>query len=156
MLLLYGASFTATSVLINRACADSTLDECFTFILLVGVCSGLLSLLLMFTVESPIMPQSRDCWLFLIGHSVTNSLAACLFFVSLSLITPMISSLVLSLEVALLAVLQYTMLSSLQPGYRNWEEILGLALVVMGNILGPMLGIVLDWRAKYTQTYETL
>ena len=60
-------------------------------------------------------------------------------------------NLIYSLNVVLLLIAQYTVLSSIMPGHRNWIEGLGVGLVLAGSSLGTLKEI---WK-EYTTSLNS-
>lgn len=41
---------------------------------------------------------------------------------------------IMNLQMVILSILQYTVLRQIHTGHRNWEELVGMALIITGNI----------------------
>ena len=97
---------------------------------------------LMGIFEKPTLPQNWMDVLYIVGHSfgyvviwTTNILAA--VYLSGNTI-----NIILSTTVVLMLLPQYTVLSSIHPGHRNWIEIVGVVLVLLGSSLGSVLELL--------------
>ena len=77
-----------------------------------------------------------------------TALSAFLNQVACQLLPPIIVSLLLSLELVLTFMLQYTVLASIHPGHRNWVEVLGAIMVLVANAISPVVMMYSKCTAK--------
>ena len=148
MLVLFAASLSAAMVMLNHVTKECDLGEGVALAVWVGIWSTTFSLILMAALETPVIPSTLACWGIFLTHGACLGLAGVLLFVVLQVLSPVVTSCINSMEIVFLVVLQYTVLSPIQPGHRNWEEILGVVLIILGNISGPGLGWLLDHKPK--------
>ena len=99
----------------------------------------LISMLLMFMFESPVLPNSTENYMFLLGHSVSSTLQWPLYFLAASYVTGGTINITMSLSSVFLLLSQYTILKDIQPGHRNWIEGIGVACVIIANMLSSIV-----------------
>ena len=92
---------------------------------------------IMAATETPYFPTLPICVAFLIIHLVSAGSHAIFVYRAFQLLDPVISSLILTLQIVVTFVLQYTLLSGIHPGHANAAEISGAVLIFVGNILVP-------------------
>ena len=56
------------------------------------------------------------------------------------------ATLILSTQVVFMLIAQYTVLSSILPGHRNWMEVVGVVLVLLGSSFSYLLEILADTK----------
>lgn len=121
-------------------------NPCIT---LFWVSSGgvVVSSIAMSSFQKMAFPQSATCMLFLLGHATSSAVGTLCTQVSVQAISPLVFSLVSSLQVIVLYAAQYTFLRHLSPGNRNAVEVVGVVIVFLGNIAGPVYELYRDvWR----------
>ena len=99
----------------------------------------LISMLLMFIFESPVLPNSTENYMFLSGHSVSSTLQWPLYFLAASYVTGGTINITMSLSSVFLLLSQYTILKDIHPGHRNWIEGVGVACVIVANMLSSIV-----------------
>jgi hypothetical protein len=70
-------------------------------------------------------------------HSCTAGLSAIIIYRVYQILDPIIATLILALRIALTYILQYTLLSGMNPGNINAIGITGAVLVFVGNAFVP-------------------
>lgn len=103
-----------------------------------SIFSSLTSYAMTFTLEIPTLPIGAGCWGLFFGHNVSIAVASGLMVYAGQRLPPFLYGLLLSTGLFALAILQYTILSHIQPGHRNWQGILGIVLILVGNIIKPL------------------
>ena len=96
-------------------------------------CGAIVSTIVMAFVEVPISPKTWKEMLLICVHSVTcvtNTTSYCIGIRYLSANTANILS---CTQVVFMLIPQYTILSSIYPGHRNWIEVVGIILVLLGS-----------------------
>ena len=87
------------------------------------------SLILMFTIETPVLPSNWFDVTMVIVHSGTCAAIWPLMSYQTKTVAGNTATLILSAQVVFMLVSQYTVLSSILPGHRNWMEVVGVVLV---------------------------
>ena len=96
--------------------------------------SGLvLSAAAAFSFENFTLELDWSDWLLIMGHSATY-IAIMLLYMYASALVPGLIALIGSTSTVYVLVAQYTVLSGIHPGNRNWMEILGVALVIITSV----------------------
>ena len=91
--------------------------------------------------ETPILP--RDIYsLTLVGiHSLTFLFLFPLTMYTAKYISGSTINIIFSLTVVIFLLSQYTVLSSVSPGHKNWIEVTGVILVLLGSTMESILEI---------------
>ena len=92
------------------------------------------SAILMVSAEEPILPSQLQCLLYMVGYAVGMAGACVALTCSLRLISTIVSALLDPIQLVLLFVVQYTILENIHPGHRNWLEVLGALLIIIGGM----------------------
>ena len=92
------------------------------------------SALLVACAEEPILPSRLQCLLYMVGYAVGMAGACVALTCSLRLVTTMVSALLDPVQLVLLFLVQYTILEDINPGHRNWLEVLGASLIIVGGM----------------------
>jgi drug/metabolite transporter (DMT)-like permease len=100
------------------------------------------SFCIMAATETPYFPTVNICIVFLFIHLFSAGSHAILVYRAFQLLDPVVSSLILTLQIVVTFVLQYTVLSGLHPGHSNAAEISGAVLIFVGNALVPACQLV--------------
>lgn len=106
----------------------------------------------MLAIETPTFPMSATCVLLLLGHSVSATTGNCFAKFAITLISPVTYSLLASLQLVFFLVAQYTVLKNVNPGFRNWEEVVGGVLVVCGSASHPVYTMYKHWKDSETDS----
>ncbi len=96
------------------------------------------SLLFTFFVESPVWPKSTFDTVASIVHSLASACIWLCWGYSLQCISGTTFNIIYSTSVVLLLISQYTILSSILPGQRNWMEVVGVFIVLIGSVLASV------------------
>ena len=56
----------------------------------------------------------------------------------------------MSTQVVFMLIAQYTVLSSILPGHRNWMEVVGVIVALLGSSLSSLLEILADTKLAYS------
>ena len=94
---------------------------------------------LMVIFERPALPKTWPQLLFLLGHCCTYVIIWSTTIMAAMHISGNTISAIYSSSAVLMLVPQYTVLSSIHPGNRNWMEVVGAVLVVLGSCLGSLI-----------------
>ena len=100
------------------------------------------SIILMFLLEQPVLPSNWFDTVMLIIHSLTSTGIWPLYIYAPKFISGSTFSLIVSTEVVFMLTAQYTVLSSILPGHRNWMEVVGVFLVLLGCSMSSILEMV--------------
>ena len=103
------------------------------------VTGTLLSFLGMICLEKPVLPTTWQDVLFITGHSLSYAIMWPAYMYAI----PYISCNTMTVtSTVFMLVVQYTFLSPIHPGNRNWMEIVGVTLVILGSILISLMEII--------------
>ena len=103
--------------------------------------STTISLILMFTIETPVLPSNWFDIVMVIIHCSTCAVIWPLSIYQAKIIAGNTATVIHSTQVVFMLVSQYTVLSSILPGHRNWMEVVGVVLVLLGSSLSSLLEI---------------
>lgn len=153
-LLSLGSSITYTSFInMQRKCLNDV--SIITIFFWLGALGTVLSGVVMFILEIPIFPRSTTCIMLLLGHSLGSSAGICIQTASLFLISPFTFTILFSLELVVLLVMQYTVLSEINPGHRNMLEVVGVILVLFACISEPIYSLYVQWKLSNTDVSKS-
>ena len=96
----------------------------------------------MLFLEDLTLPLNVSCWLLFAGHSISAGVTNPLIQTVLQYVHPLVYVLVMPLQVALLSLVQYTLMYKVNPGKGNAVEISGVIVVLLGNVFGPLGKII--------------
>ncbi len=136
---LAGFAFAALSLLLKMYHCLSE-DRCrslfwsFTLSLIVSI---ILSILL----ESPVWPQGIFDSIVVSLHCLASLSTWTFTIYSLQYISGSTCSVIYSTTVVFSLIPQYTILSSILPGHKNWMEVVGVVVVLSGSCLASLLEI---------------
>ena len=141
---LFISSFAASIIyfVVNRKLRDVA-GLVVTF--WVAVWGIIVSLLLALIFEDFTSPSNIECVLLVLGHSLGAGLGTAGNLIAVQMISPVILTLVGSLQVVILCIAQYTVMADILPGKRNAAEIVGVGTTFIGNITFPVYTICLNW-----------
>ena len=97
-----------------------------------------MSCMLLLIFESVTLPTSIDDLLYVLGHSVSYALLFPHFLYATSVVSGQTLSILNSLQTCFMVAAQYSILQEILPGHRNWQELVGVALVIGGSIIPPL------------------
>ena len=94
------------------------------------------------SVENMSLPKTWSHAFYVFGQSVGFSLVWPTFYYAVKYLSGNTVNIVVSTSVVFFLISQYTVLSSIHPGHRNWIEVLGVCLVLIGSILKSALELL--------------
>jgi drug/metabolite transporter (DMT)-like permease len=100
--------------------------------------STLLSLILMFVFETPVILKSPFCSLLVALHCIGVEQSLIIVPWSVNYVLPAIVTMSYAAPLIVQIICQHTFLKHIQPGYDNWQESLGAVLCLLGIVLGPL------------------
>ena len=100
---------------------------------------SIISAVLMWSFETPILPQNWMDVLYILVHSLSYGITWSSCIIAAFYLSGNTVNIIFSTTVVSTLVPQYTILSSIYPGHRNWIEVLGAVLVLMGSSLGSVI-----------------
>ena len=106
--------------------------------LIVGV---IFSAVAMAIFENPVVPRNWLDGLFISGHCFTYAVIFTTGVIGNMYVSGNTVTIMYSMTIVLMLIPQYTVLSSIHPGHRNWMEVVGAFLVLLGSSLGSVLEI---------------
>ena len=101
--------------------------------------NALISSLLMFIFETIVLPSN---WFDAAIATIHCISAACLwpiYFTTPKYISGPLFAVMCTTEVVIMLIPQYTVLSSILPGHRNWMEVVGVILVMLGCSMSSLV-----------------
>ena len=118
-----------------------------------GFFGSVISVVPMLTLETMVFPSEGLCILILLLHGVSSTQTVLCSPFCLQYLSPPQYSFIVTMHMAVLLALQYTVLSDIQPGNGNWVEILGGIICIAACLLGPATDII-QHRYKTLQEKE--
>ena len=106
------------------------------------VMGTLLSFLGMICLEKPVLPTTWQDVLFIAGHSLSYTFMWPAYMYALSYIQGNTMTVTCSASTVFMLIAQYTFLSPIHPGNRNWMEIVGVTLVILGSTLTSLMELI--------------
>ena len=111
----------------------------FTFV--VGT---LVSIIPMLILESPTLPTNWIDVLYISVHTISFTIGWPFYIYILKYISANTFNIIWSTITVFMLIAQYTILSSILPGHRNWVEVVGVLLVTIGSSFGSVMNIFFD------------
>ena len=102
----------------------------------------LLSASLMLALETPVLASNPFDAIMVIIHSVECAVIWRLYIYAPKYISGNTLTLILTSDVVVMLIFQYTVLSSIHPGQRNWIEVVGVILVLFGCSVSSFLELL--------------
>ena len=122
----------------------------------IAFCTGafgtILCLMMSLYLEDITLSMTSGTWILLAVHSVCASIDFIMTIVAVSLIGSLKTTIVISLEVIVFMLLQYSFMSSYIPGHKNWLEVVGAII----NCIGALLPAAVDLTAIYKYSNPSL
>ncbi len=94
-----------------------------------------ISIPLMFVLEHPVWPESVENIIEVGLHCLSSVCTWFLYISAISYISGNTYSVITSAAVVLFLIPQYTILSPILPGHKNWMEVVGVFVVSTGSVL---------------------
>ena len=104
----------------------------------------LLSTIGMLILETPTLPNNWMDVFYIFIHTVSYTLLWPLYIYVFQYISANTMNIIWSTSTIFFLLAQYTILSAILPGHRNWMEVVGVLLVTIGSSLGSVLNIFFD------------
>ena len=102
----------------------------------------LLSATLMLALETPVLPSNWFDATMVTIHSVECAVLWHLYIYAPKHISGNTLTIILTSDVVVMLIFQYTVLSSIHPGHRNWIEVVGVFLVLLGCSMASLLELL--------------
>ena len=115
----------------------------FVSMFYIAISGVVVSSLMTVLLEEQTMPRS-SCLLLLLGHSLCTVIGTVFTQVSVIIIPAVVFSLAQTLQLLVLFIAQYTVLSHLNPGNHNVVEVVGVLIVFLGNVTGSLYKLYED------------
>ena len=106
--------------------------------------STVISTVIMFALETPVLPGNVFDAVMVTMHSLLCAGVWPLCIIAPKYISGNTFTLIISTDVVFMLISQYTVLSSILPGHRNWIEGIGVVLVLIGCSMSTILEMVKD------------
>ena len=142
---LSGCSITLIAILLKRN--PFLTDHIILVIFWSSLLCAILSSVVMVVVEQPILPKDWMQLALILGQSVTFVCSKPLVFYAVKYLSGNLYNIMHSSNVIFFLVSQYTILSSILPGNRNWIEVVGITLVFLGSCMGSILELLKSMRS---------
>ena len=138
--ILAGCSISGSTLLLKRNpyLGEHMFDALFWVYLLASTISAVI----MAIFENPALPTNLYEFLLIAIHCITFTFAWPLWICGSKRISGNAINIVYSTCVVFVLIPQYTLLSSILPGNRNWIEVVGVVLVLLGSSLGSVLELL--------------
>ena len=137
---LYGTACSLTGLLIKRR--PYFTDHITHVIFWAFLLGTIISAVVMETFEKVHFPDNRYQWLLIILHCLPFVLPWPLVMYALQCISGNTVNILYTTIVVMMLIPQYTILSTILPGNRNWIEVTGIVLVLMGSSLGSVWELI--------------
>ena len=116
----------------------------------------LVSFTLSLVVETPVLPSNWYDAAMVTIHALVCAAVWPFYIAAPKLISGNTYTLILTTDVIFMLIAQYTVLSSILPGHRNWMEVVGVVLVLIGCSMSSIMEII-GFRGKdFDTTDETI
>ena len=96
----------------------------------------------MLLMETPVLPRDWFDTVMIIVHSCTCPGLFALYIYGPKYISGNTFTLILTTDVISMLIVQYTVLSSILPGHRNWMEVVGVIFVLLGCSMSAIIEII--------------
>ena len=137
---LSGCSITLYTLLLKRN--PFLTDNIILVIFWSSLLCALISSALMVAFEQLISPRDWSQLVWIFGHSATFVCSRPLVFYAVKHISGNFCNIIHSTNVVFFLVSQYTILSSIMPGNKNWIEVVGIMLVLLGTSMGSIVELL--------------
>ncbi len=129
---LSGTTYSLVAAIFKKyPCVGENLLRSLFWPFLFGLTS---CLALTFVTEAPVWPQSAYDSVLVFVHCLASVGVFVFYLYSLQHISGTTVNMIFCTSVVFLLVPQYTVLSSIMPGQRNWMEVVGVFLVLSGSV----------------------
>ena len=112
------------------------------------ILATLISAVAMVIFEHLVLPGNWNQILLISGHSIGFVFAWPAYSFTVKHLSGTMVAILYSTTVAFMLVPQYTVLSSILPGHRNWIEVTGVICVVLGTILKSVFELLIGRQEK--------
>ena len=106
------------------------------------LCSSIVSTIIMIFVEKPVLPKTWEQTLLICVHSLCCATNIISYIYGLQYISANSATILSCAQVVMMLIPQYTILSSIYPGHRNWIEVAGVVLVLLGSGMESLLELI--------------
>ena len=113
----------------------------------------MVSFILSLVVETPVLPSNWYDAAMVTIHALVCAAVWPFYIAAPKLISGNTYTLILTTDVIFMLIAQYTVLSSILPGHRNWVEVVGVILVLIGCSMSSILEII-GFRGKDLDTTD--
>ena len=141
------AGVTLTTDVLMLKGSQYILDNYITAFYWCYLFTTIMSAVVMVIFEHMVLPETLYEVLLIAGHSFGYAFNLPIYTFTAKYVSGNTVTIIYSTTVVFMLIPQYTVLSSIHPGNRNWIEVLGVALVPMGSISKSLLELFSD-RSK--------
>ena len=105
-------------------------------------CSGtVVSAAMMVVLEHPVLPTDWYQVFLIMGHTVGYAFLWMFYLFAIQYVSGNTINMIASTCPVIMLIPQYTVLSSLYPGHKNWIEVVGVVLVLIGSMTGSVMAV---------------
>ena len=134
----------AVDILVMKYHNASFVDYMLSIPFFCFLAGTLLSLIVMGIFERPTLPNNWLDVAYILIHGIAFAFNWPLYIYILKHITANVFNIIWSTNTIFMLIAQYTILSSILPGHRNWIEVVGALLVMIGTSFGSIINILMD------------
>ena len=113
----------------------------------------LASIVVMFSLEQPTLPDSITDYLLVSGHILCNVLIGPTSMWATCVVDGNTANILYSTSIIYMVVAQYTFFKNILPGNGNWIEIVGACCVIIGSILSSVVQL---FNPRKTSTEDSV
>ena len=108
----------------------------------VSLTGAVLSTVITIIFEKPVLPANLKDYLLVTGHAISYIMLypGCLY--AGSILDGNTFNILYTSCTVYMVIAQYTILKNIYPGHRNWIEILGVGLIILGCIVSPLVKLI--------------
>ena len=135
-----GVMLTAEAILFKKC--PFLMENVITAVFWASLVATVVAAIISASVEDIKLPSTWIHGFYVFGQSVGFSLLWPAFYYAVKYLSGNTVNMVFSTSVVFFLISQYTVLSSIHPGHRNWMEVVGVCFVLIGSILKSTLELL--------------
>ena len=132
-----GIMLTVEAILVKKC--PFVMENFVTAIFWSSLVAAVVTASISVSVEDVTLPRTWIHGFYAFGQSVAFSLGWPTFYYAVKYLSGNTVNMVFSTSVVFFLIVQYTVLSSIHPGHRNWMEVVGVIFVLFSSILKSIL-----------------
>ena len=103
---------------------------------------AVLSTVVMFAMENPVLPENVQDYFLVIFHGITYIVCYPVYLYASCVLDGNTLNIFWTTSTVYMVIAQYTVLKDIHPGHRNWIEMVGAGLVILGCIISPLIQLI--------------